>query len=98
MEERRQRRQPGRRPVVIVRRQPRPRTTVRWEVLLVILSILAAAWVVSRIEPAATWNEVMDILHVKHRGFYTQAACLAVLLLAIVAIARVLGYGRGRKE
>ncbi len=98
MEGRRQRRQPGRRPVVIVRRPHRPRTTVRWSVLLVPLAILFAAWVISGIQPAGTWKEVMDFLHVKNRERYTQLACLGVALIAIVAIARVLGYGRGKKE
>jgi len=99
MDQQRQRRQQGRsRPVVVVRREPRPRATVRWSIILVPLAILFAAWVISGIEPAGTWKEVMGYLHVRRPGLYSQLACLGIVVVAAVAIARVLGHGRGKKE
>lgn len=62
-------------------------------------AILLAAWLVSGIEPAGSWDDLMDFLSVtKNRGRYTMLAVAGVVATVIVAVARILGYGRKEDE
>lgn len=76
--------------VVYVRRRPRrPRRRFHWFLLAVPLVILSAVWLGQGIQPAATWEEVMDALNVRSRERYTQLATLGVLITAGLAVSRV---------
>jgi len=74
--------------VVVV--HPRPRRHFRWGWVLVPMAILAMAWMVSRIEPAGTWKDVMDYVGVQNRKRYTQLAVLCLVGVGVAIIVRVL--------
>jgi ABC-type enterochelin transport system permease subunit len=68
----------------------------RWEYLWVILAILLVAWLLTGVQPAFTWNEVMSSLGVRDREMYTRLATLGLALIAVVGIRRVLRDERQR--
>ena len=69
---------------------PTPKKHFRWWPFLLVLSLLTLAWVISNAELAFCWGDVMDLLNVQNRGRYTMLACLGVVCVAVVAIAKVL--------
>lgn len=84
---------PSRPRVVYVRPRRRPRKRRlrgRWYLLLVPLLILSAMWLAQGLEPARSWNEVMISFGVRDRERYTQLATLGVLIVAALAVWRVL--------
>ncbi len=64
--------------------------TFRSEWILVPLACLIMVWVLKTVQPACAWSDVMDALHVHNRSQYSMLACLGCVVVAIVAIARVL--------
>ena len=84
-----------RRPRFVRQRRPRRRQHIRWTLVLVLAAIFLAAWVASSIRLGFCWADVTDLLHVHNRPRYTALACLGLVCVAIVAIARVL---RGPKN
>lgn len=82
------------RPTVIRRPRPRRRWRFRWGIVWVLGTIFLAAWLVSGIRPAVSWDDIMDLLRVRNRERYTQLAVLGVTICGGLGIARVLGYGR----
>ena len=83
--------------VVFVRPRRRPRKKRlrgRWYLLLVPLLVLLAMWLAQGLEPARSWDEVMDSLGVRNRELYTQLMTLSVLIVAGLAVLRILGRGR----
>ena len=75
------------------RRRPR-RRRFRWFLLSIPIAILAANWIAQGIEPAFSWDDVLDALNVRDRSRVTMLATLGVLVTAAVAIVRVV-RGRG---
>jgi hypothetical protein len=63
---------------------------LRRELIAVPLACLLMAWVLKAIEPACSWQDVMDALHVKHQAQYSRLALLGCTLVGIVAILRIL--------
>ena len=78
------------RPVNIRPRQPKHRWRIKWSLLLIPAAILLAAYVVSHIELAVTWDDVMDALNIRNRERYTMLATLGCLCVGCVWIAKVL--------
>ena len=78
------------RPTRVRPRRPRHRWRSRWPLLLVPAAILLAAYVISHIEVAVTWDDVMDALDIRDRERYTMLAVLGCLCVACVWIAKVL--------
>jgi len=78
-------------------RVDRQRGEFRWSILWVLLAFFLVAWLAAGARPSITWNDVMDFLHVKHRERYTSLCILGLTVCAILAIGRVLGYGRKKK-
>jgi hypothetical protein len=77
-------------PVPPVRPTRRVRWRRRWEYLWIILAVLLVAWLLTGVEPAFTWDEVMSALGVRDREMYTRLGVLGLVLIAIVWIRRVL--------
>ena len=86
----------GQRPMIArprrKRRKPPQRWRPKWFILLVPAAILLGAYVITHIEPAFSWREVMDFAHIPRRNYerFSGLACLALVIVGIVAIARVL--------
>ena len=72
----------------------RRRGEFRWSIIWVLLVFFLVAWMAAGARPSITWNDVLDFLHVTHREAYSSLCILALTLCSILAIARVLGYGR----
>jgi len=82
---------PVQRPSVIVKPHQRPaRRYFRWYLLLVPLAFLFLLWVARSIHPAFSWSQVMDFLRVKNRFLFTHLAILGCILVAIIAVIRIL--------
>lgn len=73
----------------------RHRRKFRWFLLTIPLAVLAAQWLAQGLEPAFTWDDVLDALRVRDRTKVTMLATLGVLVTAAVAIVRVV---RGRRD
>jgi hypothetical protein len=67
----------------------------RWEIILVPLTILAAAWFINGIALSFTWEDTMHFLAVRDKARYTRLAVLGITLIAICAAWRVLREGKG---
>ena len=66
--------------------------------VLVPAGILLLCWIIKGIEPAGTWEEVMDFLDIKNRERYTMLFCLGLVVVAIIAIARILKPSRDEEN
>ena len=92
----------GQRPMIArprrKRRKPPQRWRPKWSILLVPAAILLGAYVISHIEPAFTWDQVMRELGIRNRERYTMLMCLGLVIVGIVAIARVLRDDKKGKE
>ena len=91
----------GQRPMIGRPRRKRRKQPERWRpkwfLLLVPAAILLGAYVISHIEPAGTWDDVMDALRIRNRERYTMLMCLGLFIVGVVAIARVLrDHGKGK--
>jgi len=65
----------------------------RWEWVLIPLACLLAFWFLSAIEPAFDWDDIKRFMGVEHTGEYGKLAILGCVVVAIVAIARVMHKG-----
>ena len=78
--------------------QRRRRWRPRWSLLLIPAAILLGAYVISHVELAFTWDDVMDALDIRDRQRYTMLAVLGCLCVAGVWIAKVLRDDRKGEE
>ena len=78
----RRRRRPGRR--------QRRRKRFRWELVLIPLAIFLFAWIYRGIEPAGTWDDMIDFLRVRSRERYTMLGCLGIVIVATCSILKAL--------
>ena len=70
--------------------QPKPEYEFRWEIFLGIpLAIAAFIYVIKNIEPSFQLEDLLDRLEIIHRVKYARLACLAVLCLAFILIAKL---------
>ena len=76
------------RPVVIVR--PKRRRRFNWAIVAVPAAILLAMWAASGIQIGFSWDYLLTIWHIKNKQRFTQLACMGLLAVAVVAIARIL--------
>jgi hypothetical protein len=82
-------------PAARMRQVRRQRRRFRWFLLTVPLALLGARWLSQGIDPAFSWDDFLDALHVRDRTRVTMLATLGVLVTAAVAIVRVV---RGRRD
>ena len=88
------RRPEHRRPVVTRRRRPRRRLRLRWSILWVLGALALAAWLASGVRASFTWQDICEFAGVRDHVRYGQCAVIGCVVCAILAIARVLGYGK----
>ncbi len=69
---------------------------LRWEWLLIILAILFVAFLLKDVQPAFAWSGLQDAMGVRSRDRHTQLAVLGLVLVAIIAVRRVLRDERRR--
>ena len=79
-------------PVLPQPRRPRPRLRRRfhWGWILVPLVLIVAAWLATGIEAGISWDSVMDMLSVHNKEAYTRLALLGLLVVAVVAVAKIM--------
>jgi len=70
--------------------KPKVHSRFRWEIIAVPLVILGFGWLLGHIEPSFSFEELMDQLNVHHQGRYRALACLGIVVVAIVAVLRIL--------
>jgi len=75
---------------------PEPKRGFRMEWILIPLALFGMAYVVRNANSAVTWEQVMDLLHVKNRERYTMLFHLCVALTFVVAAIRILGRKKKR--
>ena len=63
---------------------------LRTEWILVPCACLLMAWLLSVIDPAWQWANIVDTLNVRHEDEYKKLTVLGLALVALVAILRVL--------
>lgn len=85
----------GPQPVQPQPRRPRRRwlnfwQRMHWGWVLVPLVIILAAWLATGIEASLSWDAVMDMLNIKNEEAYTRLTLLGLLVVAIVAVGRIL--------
>lgn len=68
-----------------------PKRHLKWYLPGVLLLVLFALWLARTIQPAYSWVECMDALHVRyeHRDRFTMMATIGVLICGGLAILRI---------
>lgn len=74
----------------VVMRPKKIRKRFRWSLIAVPAAIVMCLWLASGINVGFAWVDVENALHVHNRTRYTQLACLGLVAVAIVAVARIL--------
>jgi len=77
-------------PIVVRPRRSKPTWRFRWEILWVLLAILLGLWLLSGVEPAGTFEDIMYALNVRNTDRYSRLAIIGILACGICAIVRVL--------
>lgn len=85
--------QPGEQPTA----QP-PAKPFRLELVILPVCCVAAMWLAQGMEPAVTWNEVMDRLRIENREEFTDLAVFGLLMIAVTAISRVVWSNGNRQQ
>jgi hypothetical protein len=62
----------------------------RWALLTVPLAILILAWLGRQIQPATTWDRVLDAMDVRDGARCTQLTVLGVLICGVLLVLRIL--------
>ncbi len=78
------------RPVIVRPPRRRRRRRFRWGLILVPAALLTAMWLASHITIGFSWDDLLHSWGIKNTDRFTNLAALAVVITAIVAIARVL--------
>jgi hypothetical protein len=68
---------------------PRPRHRLRASLVLVPMSLLLAAWVLNRVQPAMRWPDILQLLGVRDRQRFSMLAVLILTLAAIWFVKRI---------
>jgi len=69
--------------------KPKRRWRFRWQILLIPLTCLFAAWMASGIEIGFRWDDVTRLLGVQDHESYARLCLLGLLGVAIAAIVRI---------
>jgi hypothetical protein len=70
---------------------PEPQDRFRWGIFVGIpLVVLAFLWLLKGIEPAFQFEDIMRYLGVLQEERYVRLACLGIVLVAVILIAKVL--------
>jgi hypothetical protein len=72
-------------------RQEQPRYVFRTSWLLVPIALFGMYYLLANIRPVLKWNNIMNILHVHNRQRYTSLGILCLIIIFIVAAAKIIG-------
>jgi hypothetical protein len=76
--------------MIALRPRRKKRRKFRIALLAVPLAVFLAMWIGSGISIGFGWNEVMNKLHVHNKEAYSRLACLGLVAVAIVTVARIM--------
>jgi hypothetical protein len=68
-------------------RRDRPR--YRWWILEIVFACILTSWAIHSVEPAFTWNDVLDFFGVVHRREFSMLAVLCLLVIGFLLIKRI---------
>ena len=77
-------------PVIARPSQPHRKKQFKWEIIIIPATIFFLIWFIGGIEPAGTWEGFLHHIGVHDKTRFSMLACLGLIIVAIVAIARVL--------
>jgi hypothetical protein len=77
---------------VIVVRPQKKRRHFRLALVAAPATILLAMWVASGIRIGFSWDHLLTAWGIRHRERFSQLACLGLICVAVVAIARILRH------
>jgi formate hydrogenlyase subunit 3/multisubunit Na+/H+ antiporter MnhD subunit len=86
----------GQRPVMVMPQPPQPKRRFRWSLIVVPGAVLLAIYVVRAVGTALSafsWNDFLDRLGIVHKDRFSAIALMMCACLAIVALAKILGWG-----
>lgn len=81
---------PPQRPIIVRPRPPRRRRRFRWWLLGVPAAVLAVAWTVGHIEPAASFEQLIQPIQLDLPERLRMLVMLGIVAVAACLIARVL--------
>lgn len=70
--------------------QSQPKKQFKWEIIVIPAIIIFLIWFIGGIEPAGTWEEFLRYIGVHDKTRFSMLACLGLMIVAILAIARVI--------
>jgi hypothetical protein len=84
------------RPVMIIR--PKRRRRFNWTIVAVPAAVLFAMWVANGIQIGFSWDSLLTAWRIHNKERFTQLACMGLLAVAVVAIARILRPEKQKDE
>jgi hypothetical protein len=72
-------------------RQETPRFVFRTGWIWTLITLLGISYLLKHIQPVLKWNDLMDSLHVHDRQRYTSLGILCLVIIFIVAAAKIIG-------
>jgi hypothetical protein len=79
-----------RKPMIVRPSQPQRKKQFKWEIIFIPATVIFLVWFTSGIEPAGTWEEFLRYIGVHDKTRFSMLACLGLMIVAILAIARVI--------
>ena len=89
------------RPVSVQPPPPKPRRSFRWWLLWLPLAVVLAVQLVTAVVAVVSsfsWSDILNRLSIRDKPGFSSLAALACVCLAIVALAKILGYGKKEWE
>jgi len=86
---------------VIVMPPPQPKLRFRWSLIVVPGVVLLVIYVVRAVGAALSafsWSDFLDRLGIVHKDRFSSIALMMCACLAIVALVRILGLGKGEED
>ncbi len=81
-------RKPVEKPVKLPRPKRRSRR-FRWELIVLPASLYGLWWLLSTIKPAFSWDDFLNLIHIKDKQRFSQLAILGISICSICAVMRV---------
>ena len=84
------------RPVIVMPQPPQPKLRFRWSLVVlpgVVLLVICVVRAVGAALSAFSLDNFLDGLGIRNKPAFSSLAALAFICLAIVALARILGWG-----
>lgn len=63
-----------------------PRRRFRWSLVLVPIICILAAWILNHVQPALTWQEILDRVHIQGQERVRMSRLVALGLICVGAV------------